>query len=92
MKPDHLVTRQRLWQRNKTMQGLCCQCAEPAPDGVHCESCRKKCQERSFINNRLRKGIPLDWPKWARWKGPVITPAPNGGSLLDRHLSGMFGL
>lgn len=88
------VSPQRLWQRNMTEQGLCCQCAEPASDGIHCEACPRKAQERGFIKNRLRQGIPLDWPKWVRWKGPRKPEAPKAEPVpgsLDAHLSRIFG-
>jgi hypothetical protein len=89
VKPAHLVTRQRLWQRDMNARGFCSQCASPAPDGVHCDACRRKQNERQFAASRMRRGVPLDWPKFLHYRGPRVR---SDAGALDRHLSEMFGV
>jgi len=83
------VSRQRLWQREMNAKGLCCQCAKPVASRIHCEECRDKARERSFARSRILRGVPLDFPKWARYGAPAKKRKVS--ATLDRHLSRIFG-
>jgi len=67
--PDRSITRQRRWQKRKTLEGKCQTCGEPSQGRL----CVKHTLEKRRVQ-RKRQGYmgPINAPKWAFYKGKEI--------------------
>lgn len=82
------ISRQRAKQLRNMAAGLCQYCPRPLAPGNKsmCEYHRDKRRKECFERSRMRRGVPLDRPKWQRGEHPTKRPLAEDRQPLLREV------